>query len=659
MKYRTIIIFTFVLAFIFLAGQPGLLSQEETKTTPPPDNEKEKKEDSAGAIVHEVVVQGDAVEQSATVTMITAEQLKQSNAATVAEALEMVPGSHVRVGGKGEAYIRLRGFRQREAAVLIDGVPVSSPYDGQLDLSNLPVSGVERIDIVKGAASVLYGANVMGGVINIITKKGGKDFRAEVTGQFGAGKNALAGASVQGALGKLVCVLSGTYTNQEYFPLSRDYQAKKNQKGLERENSHRESLNGRLGLNWEIAPRHKIGANVTLIDMARGIPHHESDAKALFWRFTDWKEGLFDFYYQGGFGKVNLESRFFYQYFDNVLNSYDDSTYSTQKNKNSYADTMENGAVGGDLFIRLSAGERSSWKAALRFRVDEHRRQSGAGKPWTTYKMNTFSLPLEGEWKPIRKLSLIYGASFDIMTFDRPTTGESKNTSAINPQLAMVYALSERVSLKGSATYKTRFPTMRELFPSPSGNPDLKPMHTTGFEGGVEFRPQDNLTFSVVAFYNDVRDLINRVKKDDPHLNIEKAVMKGIETELQWQLAEAIRLQAAYTYLQADDESGSSTEILEYRPDHKLDIGLGLHLPGKVMMFANVGYVSSQMYLANNKEMTLDPYTLADIRFSRKITDWVELSLTVRNLFDVNYYESEGYPREGRMVYIGASIGVN
>ncbi len=93
--------------------------------------EKKKESDQSPvkdpSFVEEVVVTGELVAETATVVNVTREQIKKQGAKNVAEALEYIPGAHIRVGGSGAAYIRLRGFRQREAALLIDGIPVHSP----------------------------------------------------------------------------------------------------------------------------------------------------------------------------------------------------------------------------------------------------------------------------------------------------------------------------------------------------------------------------------------------------------------------------------------------------------------------------------------------------------------------------------------------------
>ena len=115
---KRLFIITITLFFFLLTGFGESFALEEEKKT---ENEKESKVVTHPSFVDEVVVQGDIVRETAAVNLITAKQIKEKGAKTVAEALELVPGAYVRVGGKGEAYIRIRGFRQREVALVSSG----------------------------------------------------------------------------------------------------------------------------------------------------------------------------------------------------------------------------------------------------------------------------------------------------------------------------------------------------------------------------------------------------------------------------------------------------------------------------------------------------------------------------------------------------------
>ena len=392
-----------------------LILQAQNQST-----EKEKSDQKKlPPLIEEIVVKGEVVAESATVTMITAAEIRQKGSKTVAEALEHIPGTHVRVGAKGEAYIRLRGFRQREVALLIDGIPVSSPYNGQLDLSALPVDTIERIDVVRGGSSVMYGSNAMGGVVNIITKKGQGTRQVNLTGQYGSGENLSLGASLKGSLGKIHYLVSAAYLNQESYPLSGKYQAQANQTADQRANSDRRLWNGKIALGWDLNAGNRIAINFSHLDQVRGLPHHESDKKAKFYRYDDWKQGILDVIYDVSFGPGQLKVKGYYDYLNNAMDSYDDITYTSQEGKNGYTETMNNHAIGADLFYRHRLTKKVLLKSALRLRRDFNERQEDVGEEWQENRINTFSWPVELEWTSGRLLDITVGTSVDLMVFEQ------------------------------------------------------------------------------------------------------------------------------------------------------------------------------------------------------------------------------------------------
>ena len=121
----------------------------------------------------EIVVKeaGVGVREVAIVNEVTPEDFEATDAKSVADALTYVPGMQVTYGKKYFPFVSIHGFNQNRILTLIDGVPYYETKYGGFDLNQLALEGIARIDVVKGAPSVLYGANAEGGVINIITKK--------------------------------------------------------------------------------------------------------------------------------------------------------------------------------------------------------------------------------------------------------------------------------------------------------------------------------------------------------------------------------------------------------------------------------------------------------------------------------------------------------
>ena len=120
-----------------------------------------------------VTAEAAPVDETALTVAVTAEEIAARNAKNVAEALAAVPGLRVSTGRKNEPTVYLHGFDQSRVQVLIDGVPYYEAYYGRLDLAQIPTDNVARIEVTKGAASVLGGANALGGTINIISRTAG------------------------------------------------------------------------------------------------------------------------------------------------------------------------------------------------------------------------------------------------------------------------------------------------------------------------------------------------------------------------------------------------------------------------------------------------------------------------------------------------------
>ena len=139
----------------------------------------------------------------------------------LSKALADKPGVFVSTSSKNESKIYLRGFDQREISVFIDGVPVYQPYDGLVDLSNLPINAIEKITVSKGMPSLLYGANSMGGTINLVSKTNSRPLAADVNLEYGFGNKESVG--LNGAIDKVFYSLNGTFSKSSGFDLPKSF----------------------------------------------------------------------------------------------------------------------------------------------------------------------------------------------------------------------------------------------------------------------------------------------------------------------------------------------------------------------------------------------------------------------------------------------------
>jgi outer membrane cobalamin receptor len=219
-------------AFIMMLSFTALVAPRASAGEPSPY--------SGTYTLEEVVVSagGDSIEPAGTVRRITAEDIEMQGARSLDEAIDLVPGLNIRTGGKGVPRVNLRGFRSRHVLLLLDGVPINSTYDGMFDPSMIPVENVRDIKITTGGSSVLYGPGALGGVINILTKRGGPGISGSIDHQFGEHVDYYGRYSLSGAEKNVDFFLSSSLYRTEGYDLSHDFDETGEENGGLRENSH-------------------------------------------------------------------------------------------------------------------------------------------------------------------------------------------------------------------------------------------------------------------------------------------------------------------------------------------------------------------------------------------------------------------------------------
>ncbi len=259
----------------------GLASAPARAEDPPPEYEAY----SLARVT--VTAEADEVDATALTVAVTAEEIAAHNAKNVAEALASVPGLRVSTGRKNEPTVYVHGFDQSRVQVLIDGVPYYETNYGKLDLAQIPTDNVARIEITKGAASVLSGANALGGTINIISKTAATTPHTEIRaegGDWATGRFSATHGQRSGALSYWLNVSGetsgGTPVSGSYDPKVGTIVQKNPSKttpavledGGKRQHSDTKSLNvwGKVG--WEPSATSALFVNVHYFDRDKGVP---------------------------------------------------------------------------------------------------------------------------------------------------------------------------------------------------------------------------------------------------------------------------------------------------------------------------------------------------------------------------------------------------
>lgn len=626
----------------------------------------------------EVIVSGEeqVVNLATTVTEVTAEDIKARGAQNVAEALEQLPGVDIAKGGKGQSYVSIRGFEQGDLKVMIDGVPVYEQYFRSLDLSEIPVDSIAKITVTKGASSVLYGANTMGGVINIITKKAGAKPTAEVTTSWGDYNTENYAFNTGATLGQFNYWLGYSYRSSDGYRLSDDFE--KNSLFFGEDNNYQEdggkrddsgytmrSISSKMG--WVPDKDTSLYVLFDYHNNVKGIPSRV-------WTFTDWQQWQVSLVGEKRFNDfLRIKARGFYV-------DHNDTIYDTQlgaPGKHWFlASAYDNYSVGGELQGFMDFGRWSFLKVGLNFTRD-NAQQSVKGSmnkkgqfltdptTWVDdgeYESDTYTVAIEDEIKVTDWLSFVVGTSFDY--YDPREAGDEEvpdHSDAFSPQAGVVITLSESTQLHGSIGKKTRFPHLKELYSEMSGgNPALKPQKTIAYEIGVTQAFTDTINGSLTFFYNDVEDLINKVEIDDEdvYVNIGEARMQGIEASLSADITDNFWAGLNYTYLATKDKDAKRE--LEGRPRHRVNLDLRYRFAFGLNATMQASYTAQQRYLDDDDVFKKGPdFFLLNARLDQKLGQiWgVEgrVFAEVQNITDKFYYESD-YLMPGRTWLAGLNF---
>jgi outer membrane cobalamin receptor len=206
------------------------------------------------------------VESVGTLHEVTAQQIELRHATTLDRALELLPGLDVRRGAQGIPRINIRGMRSRHVVLLLNGIPFNSTFDGQFDPSLISTENIARIKVSYGNHSVLYGQGGLGGVINIITKKGTKGVRGGMSFDVDERGNSNVKGDISGGNDRVDYFVSTSRQDSDGFKLSNDFDDTSEEDGGIRENSDyfRENIFTNLGMTANDSLRFGIVAGVTL-----------------------------------------------------------------------------------------------------------------------------------------------------------------------------------------------------------------------------------------------------------------------------------------------------------------------------------------------------------------------------------------------------------
>jgi vitamin B12 transporter len=597
-----------------------------------------------------------------TVTVITEKDIEAMKATSVSEVIKTVPGLDIAAnGGPGTSTsVFLRGADAKNTLVLVDGVMMNDPSSANrsADLANLTVDNIERIEVVKGPMSVMYGSNAASGVVNIITKKGKGPLSlfADISaGSYGTVKT---GAGMTGRAQDFSYSLSASGTRADGFSVADDRNGKIDRDGNTREKDGYENLtlSGRAGYDFskdtgiDLVARY-TDASTELDDYGSGYAgdafvydpvarSYSADPSSPHKRKVDTRQSL---------AKASLKNAFF----ERALTTNLSYSCSDQKREYTNNDGSDGGFYkGGNQEIGFQGDlnfDTNTLSAGVTFGREYMESAAMSGKD-----ADTLSVRIQDRFMPSEQITILIGTRLD----DHDRFG-SKATYRVAPS----YTLSSGTCLKASYGTGFRSPSLFELYDPTYGNKDLGPEESRGWDFGVEQSFKEKTVSLGATYFNMVFD--DRIVYDfaTSHYNQLDGETKtsGVESYVGWSPLSVLDVTLSCSYTESKDPNGAR---LQRRPYNKYLMNVRYGFLENASVNLDVRYAGKRHDSASAKDRDgnriryLEPYTLVNLSASFKMAKHVEIYGRVDNLFDEYYEECWSYAMPGISGYVGVKLAL-
>lgn len=616
----------------------------------------------------EVTVYGASIDTTNTISI---KKIEKFNRTDISNALNVLPGITIaNVGPRNESVVYVRGFDLRQVPVFIDGVPVYVPYDGYVDMGRFTTFDLSQINVSKGFASILYGANTMGGAINLVSRRPTNNLeintRAGVFSGDGFRWNLNAGSN----LGKYYFQVGLSQLKQTFFPLSNDFESRTFEDGDKRENSYRDDFkfSAKAGFTPNTTDEYVLG--YSLQQGEKGNPPYVGDDTRIntrFWQWPEWnKANLFLVSNTALSQQSKFKARLFYDTFVNALFSFDDVTYTTQTRPFAFQSYYDDFTIGGNTELESSLAANNLLKVGVQYKHDVHR-ENNLGEPQRNFTDNTFSIGVEHTYQIISELAVVPGLSFNTRNSVRAedfnsSTQEivnfpSNDNSAINAQVGLFWDFATNNSLKGSISRKTRFATIKDRYSYRMGmaipNPDLTSEVALNYDLTYAGKLNEKLTLHTSVFRSDISDIIQQVDNVQPDRfqlqNAGDALFQGFEMSTDYEIAKQFMVGANYTFIERKNQT--NPEILFTNvPKHKVFGYVDYTIPNRVNILLSNEFNSDRF--STSYGTVAKAYNLVNAKTTVFIKGGIELEAGINNLFDKNYALIEGFPEAGRNYFV-------
>ncbi len=605
------------------------------------------------------------------VSVVTAADIEAAKQTRVAEALKGVPGIDIVTNGApgSSTTVFIRGGDSKNTLVLVDGIMFNDPSspNRSADLANLTLDNIERIEVVRGPLSALFGSNATAGVINIITKKGSGKPTAHVGAQYGSYDTWRVFGDASGQLKKFNFSLSAARTETDGFSAANDRNRDIARGGNTAEDDGWENttVSGKFGL--DITDNFDLNAVVRYIDSSADIDDFNGFA-ADRWNFntfpatlepdgakrqkTESDQLFYQFNVHNFFLGRRLESNLFYKGADQDNTIYDADDNRTNDLEGRVTEAGWQGSLMLGAINTLSLGY-TYFEEKLE-ENDSDQKEADINSYWVSDQL--FLLD--------DRLVIVGGVRVD---------DHSRFGTETTWQVAPSYLIQKTdTTLKASYGTGFRAPSLFELFAEPivafgflGGNEDLDAEKSRGWDAGFEQRLlEGKVKFGATYFATRYRDKIEFVF--DPatftstYENLDGTTKtQGVESFAEWSPIETLSLLLNYTYTDTEDPDG---EELVRRPQNKVHFNTRYRFRERLNLNLDVYWVDERKTIAaavdknGDRVEDLDAYYLVNLAAAYDLNDHVQFYGRIDNLFDENYEESWSYATPGLSGHAGVKF---
>ncbi|HBJ68103.1 TonB-dependent receptor [Alcaligenes sp. DN25] len=564
------------------------------------------------------------------VTVIDQETLQKAGQSSVAEILQRQPGVEIYTEGGPQTVsgVYLRGTNPQHTRVMIDGMRINSSTSGSVNWQALDPALIERIEIVRGAGSSLYGADAIGGVINIITKKGGGDRALSAWGNVGIGSQDTfkASAGFSGASQGWDYSLASSYGTSDGFnatnPLAGIYTYNPDKNGYTQH-----GLSGSLGYEWAQGQHLGLTAINSYMDgqfdngtFTSRTPSTQTRQQAYGLTSTNKLTELWTSRLSASLSKETVENRAYAARYSTLQRQYswqNDLMFAQGHTVSLLAERLEERMTHTSVH---NNDQRNTNAFALIYRgdINQHHLQASVRND----NISGYGHKVTG------------GLGYDLDVTNNWTVGLAANTGFRAPTFADLYT-----------------PYAAYTVGSFSGNPNLKPEKSRNVEGHIRYT-DDTTELGLVVYQNRINDLINTyacdANFDCTTTNTEKARITGLTLTAMTQLGDTT-LSASADFTNPKDRNTDKQLVRRAKQNYKVAVEqkFGALKTGAEYLFASHRFANS-----DNTER-LGSYGLLNLTASYPLTSSLEAQLRWNNVLDKDYTLARlGYNNAGSSVFL-------